>query len=74
MFRSAVLRASRAVRPAVAFRPAVMAVAPRLAVPTTRAVFPSAVRHYSAPASLSKDEVEGRIKSLLTGFDKVGSA
>jgi len=29
------------------------------------------IRFYSAPASLSKEEVEGRIKDLLKGFDKV---
>lgn len=61
MFRSAIVRATRAAaRPAV-FRPAVV----------PKAVFPSAIRYYSAPASLSKDEVEGRIKDLLKGFDKV---
>ena len=30
------------------------------------------VRWYSAPAGLSKPEVEGRILDLLKGFDKVG--
>lgn len=31
----------------------------------------AAIRSYSAPAKLSKDEVEGRIIELLKGFDKV---
>jgi len=31
----------------------------------------TAVRYYSAPAGLSKDEVEGRIMDLLKHFDKV---
>ncbi|KAF8247713.1 hypothetical protein K440DRAFT_643566 [Wilcoxina mikolae CBS 423.85] len=72
MFRTAVLRASRTVRPA-SFRP--LAARPAAAVfiaPTKPAVtYPIGVRYYSAPASLSKDEVEGRIKDLLKGFDKV---
>lgn len=31
----------------------------------------AAIRSYSAPASLSKEEIEGRIIDLLNGFDKV---
>ena len=74
MFRSAVvrsLRASvpRAVKPQAAFqirsspvaRPAQLA--PRFVLP--------AVRFYSAPAGLKKEEVEGRIVNLLKNFDKV---
>ncbi|KAF4970981.1 hypothetical protein FSARC_2084 [Fusarium sarcochroum] len=72
MFRSAVLRSLR-----VAARPAAVrsfAVAPRVA--TATAAVPKiqsfqAVRFYSAGGALNKDEVEGRIISLLQGFDKV---
>lgn len=73
MFRTAVLRASRAIRPA-SIRPVAMSMASRsaLVAPATKTVFPMGVRYYSAPASLSKEEVEGRIKDLLKGFDKVG--
>ncbi|KAM0551320.1 hypothetical protein ACHAPJ_008425 [Fusarium lateritium] len=70
MFRSAVLRSLR-----VAARPAAVrsfAVAPRAAtaaVPKIQSF--QAVRFYSAGGALNKDEVEGRIISLLQGFDKV---
>ncbi|MCJ1224145.1 hypothetical protein MMC12_000789 [Toensbergia leucococca] len=41
-------------------------------------VFPAAsfqaIRSYSAPAGLSKQEVEGRIMDLLKNFDKVSDA
>lgn len=47
----------------VAMRPAVA----RVAAP--RAIM--GVRNYSAGGSLQKEEVEGRIMSLLQGFDKV---
>lgn len=75
MFRTALLRTAQvAARPvvaaparrfasSVAMRPAVARVAaPRFAM---------AVRNYSAGGSLNKEEVEGRIMSLLQGFDKV---
>jgi len=68
MFRTAVLRASRAIRPA-AIRPLAV---PRLAAVPAKTAYPIGIRYYSAPASLSKEEVEGRIKDLLIGFDKVG--
>ncbi|KAF1854783.1 hypothetical protein Lal_00004254 [Lupinus albus] len=69
MFRSAVLRSVR-----VAARPAMrsFAVAPRVAtaaVPKIQSF--QAVRFYSAGGALNKEEVEGRIMSLLKGFDKV---
>ena len=75
MFRTAVLRS--AVRAAA--RPAVRSTtfaAPRVAVRSPAAVVPQvqkwmAVRMYSAGGSLKKEEVEGRIMSLLQGFDKV---
>lgn len=75
MFRTALLRSARvAARPAalptrrfassVAMRPTVAsrAFAPRVVV---------GVRNYSAGGALQKEEVEGRIMSLLQGFDKV---
>ncbi|KAM5372087.1 hypothetical protein ACJZ2D_007620 [Fusarium nematophilum] len=75
MFRTAVLRsasqAARAVaRPAMR-RSAVLA-APRVsavAVPKIQSF--QGVRFYSAGGALNKEEVEGRIISLLQGFDKV---
>jgi NADH dehydrogenase (ubiquinone) 1 alpha/beta subcomplex 1 len=74
MFRSAVvrsLRASvpRAIKPQAAFQIRSSPVA-RPAQFAPRFAF-QAVRLYSAPASLSKDEVEGRIVNLLKNFDKV---
>lgn len=51
----------------VAMRPSVVArvAAPRLVM---------GVRSYSAGGGLQKEEVEGRIMSLLQGFDKVSLA
>lgn len=72
MFRTAFLRsaARAAVRPAV--RRTTIA-APRVAMPVrVQAIVP--VRMYSAGGSLKKDEVEGRIMSLLQGFDKVSQS
>ncbi|KAL4900511.1 hypothetical protein BDW74DRAFT_161541 [Aspergillus multicolor] len=74
MFRSAVvrsLRASvpRAVKPQAAFQIRASPVA-RPAQFAPRFAF-QAVRLYSAPAGLNKDEVEGRIVNLLKNFDKV---
>lgn len=73
MFRTALLRAApRAARIAqpssvrnlwAAARPV------RVMVPRVQAV--KAVRMYSAGGGLNKEEVEGRIISLLSGFDKV---
>lgn len=74
MFRSAVLRsasaARAAIRPAVAAQRTVFAAAPRASVMPKIQSF-QAVRMYSAGGALNKDEVEGRIVSLLQGFDKV---
>ncbi|KAK9438132.1 Acyl carrier protein-like protein [Metarhizium brunneum] len=68
MFRTALLRAAR-----VAARP--LAAAPlsaRIALPRAAAVPKMlGVRMYSAAGGLKKEEVEGRIMSLLQGFDKV---
>ncbi|KAK0382674.1 hypothetical protein NLU13_6685 [Sarocladium strictum] len=74
MFRTAVLRTSAAAS-RVALRPAarrtlITAAAPRAAVlPKIQSLV--AVRMYSAGGALSKEQVEGRILSLLQGFDKV---
>lgn len=73
MFRTAILRS--AVRAAA--RPAVRRttlVAPRVATPVmSRIQNLMAVRMYSAAGGLNKEEVEGRIVSLLQGFDKVSA-
>lgn len=69
MFRTAILRS--AVR--AASRPALrtpFVAAPRAAV-VPRVHKMIAVRMYSAAGGLKKEEVEGRIMSLLQGFDKV---
>lgn len=72
MFRTAFLRsAARA-----ASRPAVRSfVAPRVRARTTPMLpkLPKVLgaRMYSAASGLKKEEVEGRIMSLLQGFDKV---
>lgn len=73
MFRTAILRvatASRAVaRPAVAMRQASLLRAAPPFVPRLRGLV--ALRMYSAGGGLDKEAVEGRIMSLLQGFDKV---
>ncbi|KAF7504723.1 hypothetical protein GJ744_001792 [Endocarpon pusillum] len=79
MLRTAAVRALRAastpriVRQASSARPQALntflrssPAAPSLAVPS--------IRFYSAPAGLSKDEVQGRIMDLLKNFDKVTDA
>jgi hypothetical protein len=74
MFRSAVVRSLRASVPRTVRASAARqiqiapAVRPSQFVPAFRA---QSLRFYSAPASLSKDEVEGRIVNLLKNFDKV---
>ncbi|KAL1888394.1 mitochondrial acyl carrier protein [Sporothrix stenoceras] len=81
MFRASVARAAAVAAPRaavavgrVAIRRAVPAIAPlRLASPM-KAIAVTPVRFYSAAAGLNKDEVEGRIISLLQGFDKVNDA
>ncbi|KAG6065411.1 Acyl carrier protein, mitochondrial [Claviceps aff. humidiphila group G2b] len=69
MFRTALLRsAARA-----ATRPVMRSLAaPRYAVPVMPKI-PQllAIRMYSDEGGLKKEEVEGRIMSLLQGFDKV---
>lgn len=72
-FRTALLRAApRAARvslPSSARNFWAAARPVRVAVPRVQAV--KAVRMYSAGGGLNKEEVEGRIISLLSGFDKV---
>ncbi|EJP71022.1 Acyl carrier protein, mitochondrial [Beauveria bassiana] len=75
MFRTAAIRSvTRA-----AFAPVVRRttlVAPRVAAPITLRAAQSfvPVRMYSAGGGLKKEDVEGRIMSLLQGFDKVNDA
>ncbi|ERF74864.1 hypothetical protein EPUS_03248 [Endocarpon pusillum Z07020] len=76
MLRTAAVRAlraastSRIIRQASSARPQALntflrssPAAPSLALPS--------IRLYSAPAGLSKDEVQGRIMDLLKNFDKI---
>lgn len=77
MFRTAMLRSAAsavraAARPAAAVQRTSLlaAVAPRVVV-VPRVQSLGAVRMYSAAGSLGKEQVEGRIMSLLQGFDKV---
>jgi NADH dehydrogenase (ubiquinone) 1 alpha/beta subcomplex 1 len=76
MFRTALLRTAPRAASMVAVRPAAartfIAVAARpVRVMAPRAASYQAVRMYSAGGGLNKEEVEGRIMSLLSGFDKV---
>lgn len=77
MFRTVILRTSASAvraavaRPAAIRRTALMA-APRAVAAPVRVQSLMGVRMYSAGGSLNKEEVEGRILSLLQGFDKVG--
>ena len=74
MFRTALLRSARAVRPATASRTFITAAAKqpvRVAAMVPRIQSVQAVRMYSAGGALNQQEVEGRIISLLQGFDKV---
>ncbi|KAI0508741.1 acyl carrier protein-like protein [Xylaria bambusicola] len=72
MFRTAILRsavtASRIARPVAARSAFVM---PKAVAQTSRIAAVPAVRMYSAGGGLKKEEVEGRIMSILSGFDKV---
>ncbi|KAH9890766.1 acyl carrier protein [Xylariomycetidae sp. FL2044] len=79
MFRTAVLRTAATASRVAAARPAVRRAAAAALVPartpTAASFVPAsrlaAVRMYSAAAGLKKEEVEGRIVGLLSGFDKV---
>ncbi|KAL1996912.1 hypothetical protein VTN49DRAFT_7777 [Thermomyces lanuginosus] len=77
MFRSALVRSLRASAPRAIRVPV------SRPITTPRAVRPAqfvpgfqsmTARFYSAPAGLSKEEVEGRIINLLKNFDKVNDA
>jgi NADH dehydrogenase (ubiquinone) 1 alpha/beta subcomplex 1 len=48
--------------------------APRAVAAPVRVQSLMGMRMYSAGGSLNKEEVEGRILSLLQGFDKVGAS
>lgn len=74
MFRSAVVRSLRSSMPRVPRTPASFQL--RSSPVARRSQFTpafsyQAVRLYSAPAGLQKNEVEGRIVNLLKNFDKV---
>lgn len=79
MFRTTALRSASRAAAAAALRPVARstsmfaAAAPRaVAAPVAvRAQSFVPVRMYSAGGGLKKEEVEGRIMSLLQGFDKV---
>lgn len=77
MFRTALLRTAPraasmvAARPAAAARTYIAAAARPVRVMAPRVQSVYAVRMYSAGGGLNKEEVEGRIMSLLSGFDKV---
>lgn len=81
MFRASVARAAAVAAPRaavaavgrVAVQRAALSTPFRLASPF-KAVAVAPVRFYSAAAGLNKEEVEGRIISLLQGFDKVNDA
>jgi len=77
MFRSAVVRSLRASIPRTirASAPRQIQISPVVRPSQFVPVFNSqSLRFYSAPAGLSKDEVEGRIVNLLKNFDKVNDA
>jgi NADH dehydrogenase (ubiquinone) 1 alpha/beta subcomplex 1 len=77
LFRSAPRAAIAAARPVVCRRTLVTAAAkPTVAamVPRLHSLRVTGVRMYSAGGALNKEEVEGRIISLLEGFDKVNDA
>ncbi|KAJ6780240.1 hypothetical protein PWT90_10946 [Aphanocladium album] len=75
MFRSAAIRSVARAAFAPAVRRTTLVAAPRVATPVAlRAQSFVPVRMYSAGGGLKKEEVEGRIMSLLQGFDKVNDA
>jgi hypothetical protein len=60
--------------PSAAVRRLAIAPAPRVASFVPKTVSWQAVRCYASGGSLERQEVYERIKSLLSGFDKVGLA
>lgn len=76
MFRTALLRTAQVAARPVAALPARRFASAAVARPAVARVAPRAafgVRSYSGGGALQKEEVEGRIMSLLQGFDKVSS-
>ncbi|KKY15523.1 putative acyl carrier protein [Phaeomoniella chlamydospora] len=81
MFRAAAIRSLRAVASSSTVRYASTSLRPQLtraSVARSSQFAPSvssqAIRWYSAPAGLSKEEAQGRIMDLLKNFDKVSDA
>lgn len=81
MFRTAVLRSAASVAARRSATRSFSSVVSRPALVSKSAVAPfvsrvaswNAVRGYASGSGLSKEDVEGRIMSLLAGFDKVRS-
>lgn len=74
MFRAAIVRSLRASVPRAIRAPASFPIRSSPVVRPSQfspCFVSQAVRLYSAPAGLAKDEVEGRIVNLLKNFDKV---
>ncbi|EPS27721.1 Acyl carrier protein, mitochondrial [Penicillium ucsense] len=73
MFRSAIVRSLRASAPRAAIKTAapIQIRSSPIAVQMAPRMVSQSIRFYSAPAGLSKDEIEGRIVNLLKNFDKV---
>lgn len=73
MFRSAIVRSLRASVPRAAVKPSAtfQIRSSPIAAQFTPSLVSQSIRFYSAPAGLSKDEIEGRIVNLLKNFDKV---
>ncbi|CEJ54377.1 Putative Acyl carrier protein [Penicillium brasilianum] len=76
MFRSAIVRSLRASVPRAAVKtPASFQIrSSPIAAQFSPSLVSQSIRFYSAPAGLSKDEIEGRIVNLLKNFDKVSDA
>ncbi|XWW99857.1 hypothetical protein V2A60_007871 [Cordyceps javanica] len=76
MFRTAAIRSVARAAFAPAVRRTTLVAVPRVAAPVALRAAQSfvPVRMYSAGGGLKKEEVEGRIMSLLQGFDKVNDA
>ncbi|KAJ5911434.1 Acyl carrier protein [Penicillium subrubescens] len=76
MFRSAIVRSLRASAPRAAVKPSAsfQIRSSPIAAQFTPSLVSQSIRFYSAPAGLSKDEIEGRIVNLLKNFDKVSDA
>lgn len=76
MLRGVAFRALRAVPSSFVLRPvtscrSLVAKSPLPSLQATPSYYIPALRFYSAPAGLQKQEVQGRIMDLLKNFDKV---